>query len=93
MASATATGKSAGRGALNSVLFYVFLFLFVLVSVFPLLWIFKMSIITKSELYASPPTILPANPPGDEYTPIFSDPAFQKARDRVLPTACPMTHT
>jgi len=79
MASATATGNSAGRGALNSVLFYVFLFLFVLVSVFPLLWIFKMSIITKSELYASPPTILPANPTGDEYTQIFSDPAFQKA--------------
>jgi len=79
MASATATGKSAGRSVLNSVLFYVFLFLFVLVSMFPLIWIFKMSIITKSELYASPPTILPANPTGAEYAQIFADPAFQKA--------------
>jgi ABC-type glycerol-3-phosphate transport system permease component len=79
MASATATGRSAGRGALNSALFYVFLFLFVLVSVFPLIWIFKMSIITKAELYASPPTILPANPTGAEYAQIFADPAFQKA--------------
>ncbi len=79
MASATATGQSTGRGALNSALFYVFLFLFVLVSVFPLIWIFKMSIITKTELYASPPTILPANPTSAEYSQIFSDPSFQKA--------------
>ncbi len=79
MASATATGQSAGRGILTSVLFYVFLSLFVLVSVFPLIWIFKMSIITKRELYASPPTVLPAAPTGAEYATIFSDPAFQKA--------------
>jgi multiple sugar transport system permease protein len=77
MASATATGR--GRGALNSALFYVFLFLFVLISMFPLIWIFKMSIITKAELFASPPTILPANSTGADYTQIFSDPSFQKA--------------
>jgi multiple sugar transport system permease protein len=77
MASATATGGT--RGALNSVLFYVFLFLFVLVSMFPLIWIFKMSIITKSELFASPPTIIPQNPTGAEYAQIFGDAAFQKA--------------
>ena len=79
MASATATGRAGGSGALSSVLFYVFLFLFVLVSMFPLIWIFKMSIITKAELFASPPTILPRNPTGQEYTQIFSDPAFQQA--------------
>jgi multiple sugar transport system permease protein len=78
MASATAA-KGGARGAFSSVLFYVFLFLFVLVSMFPLIWIFKMSIITKSELFASPPTILPANPTSAEYTQIFSDPNFQKA--------------
>jgi multiple sugar transport system permease protein len=78
MASATAT-KGGTRGALNSVLFYVFLFLFVLVSMFPLIWIFKMSIITKSELFASPPTIIPQNPTGAEYAQIFGDAAFQKA--------------
>ena len=77
MASATATGGT--RGALNSALFYVFLFLFVLVSMFPLIWIFKMSIITKSELFASPPTILPQSPTGGAYTQVFGDPAFQKA--------------
>jgi multiple sugar transport system permease protein len=77
MASATAT--SGGRGAVGSALFYVFLFLFVLVSMFPLIWIFKMSIITRAELFAAPPTILPQNPNSSEYTQIFSDPAFQQA--------------
>jgi ABC-type glycerol-3-phosphate transport system permease component len=52
--------------------------LFVLVSVFPLLWVFKMSIVTKSELFASPPTILPETPTGASYGTIFVDPRFQK---------------
>jgi ABC-type glycerol-3-phosphate transport system permease component len=53
MASATATGKGAGRRSLNMVLFYVFLVIFVFVSIFPLLWVFKMSIVTKAELINS----------------------------------------
>jgi len=79
MASATASKGGEGKGTLNAVLFYVFLILFVLVSVFPLLWIFKMSIITRSELFQSPPTLLPANPTASEYGQIFGDPAFQQA--------------
>ena len=80
MASATASKSgTGGRGTLSAVLFYVFLTLFVLVSIFPLLWIFKMSIITRSELFASPPTLLPANPTGAEYAQILGDPAFQQA--------------
>ena len=79
MASATASKGGAGKGALSAVLFYVFLTLFVLVSMFPLIWIFKMSIITRSELFQAPPTILPANPIASEYGQIFSDPAFQQA--------------
>ena len=79
MASATATQGGSGRAALNSVLFYVFLVLFVLVSVFPLVWIFKMSIITRSELFASPPTFIPNNVVGQNYGTIFGDPSFQQA--------------
>jgi multiple sugar transport system permease protein len=79
MASATASKRGAGKSTLNAVLFYVFLILFVLVSIFPLIWIFKMSIITRSELFQSPPTLLPANPTGSEYAQIFGDPAFQQA--------------
>ncbi len=78
MASATAKG-STGRETLNTVLFYVFLVVFVLVSMFPLIWIFKMSIVTKSELFASPPTILPNNSTGESYGTIFGDSSFQRA--------------
>jgi multiple sugar transport system permease protein len=77
MASATAKGGSGG--ALNMVLFYVFLVIFVLASVLPLVWVFKMSIVTKSELFAAPPTILPQNPTGGSYATVFGDPAFQRA--------------
>src|SRR5215208_5171677 len=79
MASAPATGKGTGRRSLNMVLFYAFLIIFVLVSVFPPLWVFKMSIVTKTELYASPPTILPQNLSGAEWTQVLSDSTFQQA--------------
>jgi ABC-type glycerol-3-phosphate transport system permease component len=77
MASATAKGGSGG--ALNMVLFYVFVVIFVLASVLPLVWVFKMSIVTKSELYASPPTIVPNTPTPAEYAQIFGDSTFQRA--------------
>jgi ABC-type glycerol-3-phosphate transport system permease component len=76
---ASATAKGGSRGALNLVLFYVFLVIFVLASVLPLVWVFKMSIVTKSELFAAPPTILPQNPTGGSYATVFGDPAFQRA--------------
>ncbi|HET9927895.1 MAG TPA: carbohydrate ABC transporter permease [Rubrobacter sp.] len=79
MASATATGKGAGRRSLNMVLFYVFLVLFVFVSIFPLLWVFKMSIVTKAELYATPPTLLPQNLSGAEWAQVLGDSTFQQA--------------
>jgi multiple sugar transport system permease protein len=78
MASATASGSS-GRATLNAVLFYVFLVFFVLVSLFPLLWIFKMSIVTRTELFAIPPTVIPQTPTTTSYETIFGDPAFQRA--------------
>jgi multiple sugar transport system permease protein len=68
-----------GRATLNMVLFYIFLVIFVLASVLPLIWVFKMSIVTKSELYASPPTILPQTPTTAEYNQIFGDSSFQRA--------------
>jgi trehalose/maltose transport system permease protein len=76
---ASATAKGGSRGALNMVLFYIFLVIFVLASVLPLIWVFKMSIVTKSELYASPPTILPQTPTTAEYNQILGDSSFQRA--------------
>ena len=79
MASATATKGAAGRGALTTVLFYVFLVVFVFVSVFPLLWVFKMSIVTKAELFASPPTIERQKLTGAEWAQVLGDPTFEQA--------------
>jgi ABC-type glycerol-3-phosphate transport system permease component len=61
------------------VLFYVFLVIFVFVSIFPLLWVFKMSIVTKAELYATPPTLLPQNITGAEWSQVLGDSTFQQA--------------
>ncbi len=77
MASATAT--RGGRGSLGTIAFYVFLFLFVLVSMFPLLWVFRMSIVTKSNLLTSPAVTLTAPPVGDSYSTVFSNPDFIQA--------------
>ncbi|MGH3086027.1 MAG: carbohydrate ABC transporter permease [Rubrobacteraceae bacterium] len=78
MASATAKGGEGGR-SLNTILFYVFLAAFVLVSVAPLLWIFKMSIVTKADLFASPTQTLTAAPISGNYETIFGDGNFRRA--------------
>ncbi len=79
MASATTTQGATGRGSLNNVLFYVFLVLFVAVSLFPLLWVFRMSIVTKSDLLTSPAVTLTAPPVGTSYSTVFGNPDFIQA--------------
>jgi multiple sugar transport system permease protein len=44
---------------LHAIGFYVTVVLFALVTLFPLLWVLKMSLISSSELFRSPPTLLP----------------------------------
>lgn len=78
MAGATASG-SGSKGNFNMVLFYVFLIGFVLVSMFPLLWVFKMSIVTRSDLFQSPATTLTAAPISDHYNTVFANPDFRRA--------------
>ncbi len=84
MASATSTQGAAGRSSLGAVLFYVFLVLFVLVSLFPLLWVFRMSITTKSNLLASPAVTATATPVGANYATVFSDPSFIRALENSV---------
>jgi trehalose/maltose transport system permease protein len=74
-----ATKGASGGDVWNRVLFYLGIFLFVLISVLPLLWVFKMSIITKGELQASPPTILPHDPTLESYAAIFADAGFLRS--------------
>src|ERR671919_1125395 len=79
MASATTTKGATGRSPLNMVLFYVFLVLFVLVSIFPLLWVFRMSITTRAQLLDSPSVTATAQPVGDSYSTVFGNPDFVQA--------------
>jgi ABC-type glycerol-3-phosphate transport system permease component len=79
MASATTTKGATGRSPLNLVLFYVFLVLFVLVSMFPLLWVFRMSITTRAQLLDSPTVTATAQPVGDNYSTVFGNPDFIQA--------------
>jgi multiple sugar transport system permease protein len=79
MASATTTKGATGRSPLNLILFYVFLVLFVLVSIFPLLWVFRMSITTRAQLLDSPTVTATAQPVGDNYATVFGNPDFVQA--------------
>lgn len=47
------------KSPLHAVGFYVTVILFAFITLFPLLWVLKMSLISSKELFASPPTILP----------------------------------
>ena len=52
-------GRKPFTSPLHAIGFYVTVVLFAFVTLFPLLWILKMSLISSSELFASPPTLLP----------------------------------
>jgi multiple sugar transport system permease protein len=53
--------------------------LFVLVSMFPLLWVFRMSTVTKTDLLTSPSVTLTAPPVGISYKTVFGNPDFIQA--------------
>ena len=76
---ASATTKATGRSSLGTPLFYIFLILFVLVSMFPLLWVFRMSIVTKADLLTSPMVTATAPPVAESYRTVFSNPDFIQA--------------
>ena len=72
--------KAAPAGsASRSVGFYMFIALFVLLAALPILWIFKMSMVTNGEITASTPTILPQTPTLEHYRTIFNDSNFVRA--------------
>ncbi|MBA3424899.1 MAG: carbohydrate ABC transporter permease [Actinobacteria bacterium] len=68
------------------VAFYAAMVLFVLMTLFPLYWVFKMSLVTPEELFKTPPSLLPTNldiAPAPyfftAYETIFADPDFKAA--------------
>lgn len=68
--------KAGFRRTEASVGFYVAMVVFIFLTLFPILWVFKMSIITESESFASPPTIFPQKITWEAYGRIFNDSDF-----------------
>lgn len=56
--------------------FYISAGLLVLLSLAPILWVLKMSIVPRTELFASPPPILPQSFTLSSYETVFGDPTF-----------------
>jgi ABC-type glycerol-3-phosphate transport system permease component len=56
--------------------FYISATAIVVLSIAPILWVLKMSLIPKSELFASPPTFLPQHLTLSSYETVFSEPTF-----------------
>ena len=59
--------------------FYLFVALFLLLALSPILWVLRMSVITNGEITASPPTVIPQTPTLEHYQTIFTDPTFLKS--------------
>ena len=78
MAQTYPTREAGTRGLRDRVFLYGFVLVLILQSVLPFLWVFKMSIIPKRELFTLPPSILPQAPTIDHYVTIFGNPAFRK---------------
>jgi ABC-type glycerol-3-phosphate transport system permease component len=58
--------------------FYLAVVLIALFALVPILWVLKMSLVPKRELFATPPTILPHELTFSHYDTVFSDPAFRR---------------
>lgn len=56
--------------------FYISATVLVLLSIAPILWVLKMSLVPRAELFASPPPILPQALTLSSYDTVFSDPTF-----------------
>ncbi len=62
----------------SKVAFYLLMGLFIFLTLFPLLWVLKLSLISQGELQASPPTILPHSFSLGSYQRVFANSAFVK---------------
>jgi multiple sugar transport system permease protein len=52
-------GRKPFKSPLHAIGFYVFVLLFAFITVFPLLWVLRMSLVSDAELFASPPSLIP----------------------------------
>jgi trehalose/maltose transport system permease protein len=58
--------------------FYVFVAAIVVFALLPIVWVLKMSLIPRRELFATPPTLLPEDITFRHYETIFGDTSFRR---------------
>jgi len=58
--------------------FYVFVAAIVVFALLPILWVLKMSLIPRRELFATPPTLVPDELTLSHYKVIFADSSFRR---------------
>jgi ABC-type glycerol-3-phosphate transport system permease component len=63
----------------RGIFFYGFVALFVLAALLPVLWVVKMSLSPRTDLFQTPPSILPTHPTLQYYAEVMKNPTFQKA--------------
>jgi ABC-type glycerol-3-phosphate transport system permease component len=64
------------RGRGRRLAFYFAAASMVVLTLAPILWVFKMSILPARELFASPPSLLPDDVTSSSYRTVLSDPTF-----------------
>lgn len=74
MEAATIGGIGSRRG--RRIGFYLAAGAMIVISLAPILWVLKMSLIPRAELFASPPTILPHDLTLTSYETVLNDPTF-----------------
>lgn len=68
-----------GRPRGHDIGFYLLVAGIVLAAVLPVLWVLKMSLVPRSELFSTPPTILPEDLTLAHWETVFRDPAFRRS--------------
>jgi multiple sugar transport system permease protein len=74
----TGVVKAGFRSPRGALLFYLAMIIFVVLTLFPIYWVFKMSIVTETEMRAVPPKWLPSDITLDAYDRVFADNRFQR---------------
>src|SRR4051812_46434338 len=71
------------------ILFVLFLVAFVLAGIAPVLWVFKMSVSPRPDLFATPPPVVPSHPTLANYATVLGAPVFRRALlNSVLIAGC-----
>lgn len=68
-----------GRPRGHDIGFYILVTAIILAALLPVLWVLKMSLVPRSELFSTPPTILPDDLTLAHWETVFRDPAFLRS--------------